>query len=709
MTFDSHPLRHGAALALSTLALLAGAALPARASHVGEDAAVDQQTVSATDQLLSALRQFENAPESVRAARTQQLVQLAQARQERLLRLLERNPRLAAMRLLPPGLRERFPAAARAWVEEDVRASGSVLASVADDFARGVSHQQFLFQSSPSAAALALSLADGADAERALLALAGKRVSVEGTRLGGHLLVRSRSQLVALDGSTSTGTVVTTTPKVQGAQKTLVILASFTDKPLSCSAADVQGRVFGGTGSTVNTAFLESSRNLVSFNGNVVGPFPINYSSTGSCDYSAWASAAEAAARAAGVDPSQYARVNYVTPANSSCGWTGLAYMPGRQSWVQACSSTGVYTHELGHNLSLHHATTPGSEYGDASDPMGGARNVRHNGANQAMAGWVPTGSLIDVSSSGSYSVGLLGGESGSSAQVLRLRKADTAEYYYLSLREAVGLDAGLPSTALNTISVHRATGSLPAKTVLLANLGVGQTYSDTVNGIQVLNQGVSGSSATVAVSFGGGSCARSAPAVSVSPASQSGSPGVSRSYAVSVTNTNSAGCGSGSFSLSQALPPGFSGGWSTGSLSIAAGASANATFTATPSSSAVDGSYTLDLTATDTAGSASTVHAAYVLMTVANTPPVIASITPASGSTVSGKMSTIGAAVSDDTGVASVEFYVDGKLLARDTSAPYSANWNLRKAGKGTATIKVRATDTAGAVSEATSTVTVN
>ena len=71
--------------------------------------------------------------------------------------------------------------------------------------------------------------------------------------------------------------------------------------------------------------------------------------------------------------------------------------MPGRQSWVQSCAATGVYSHEFGHNLSLHHAGTPSAEYGDGSDPMGGAKTVLHNAANRVMAGWMAPGTVVDV------------------------------------------------------------------------------------------------------------------------------------------------------------------------------------------------------------------------------------------------------------------------------------------------------------------------
>ena len=147
--------------------------------------------------------------------------------------------------------------------------------------------------------------------------------------------------------------------------------------------------------------------------------------------------------------------------------------MPGKQSWVQACGATGVFSHELGHNLSLHHASTPNSEYGDGSDPMGGARMVDHNGANRTMAGWMPAGSVLDVGTGqlvrardgvDQCAVGVAAGAAHRQARQPRvlLRRA---------CAQAMNLDAGLSSAYLDNVSVHRATGTLPARTYLLQNL----------------------------------------------------------------------------------------------------------------------------------------------------------------------------------------------------------------------------------------------
>ena len=698
------------------LALGLGAGwLPAHATHVGEDLTADQQVVASNDQLLNGLRQWENAPPAVREARLRQLVQLAAQRQERLLRLLDRNPKLAALRLLPDELRAKLPAAAQVHMEQEVQIQGAAFAAVGDDFARGITQQKFFLQVA-NGARFELHMADAAGSTRDMLGWAGKQLNVGATQLDGRLIVRDkrRAQVVAAGATTTaTGGTVAATTVVQGSQKTLAILVNFTDKALTCTAVDVSNRIFGTTGATVNTNYQQSSRGLVSFTGQAVGPFNIPYVSGGTCDYSGWGAAADNAARAAGVDPALFSRVSYVLPGGTTCGWSGLAYMPGKQSWIAACSATGIYSHEFGHNLSLHHAATPTSEYGDGSDPMGGAAMVGHNGANVVMAGWLPAGGVVDVTVGGSYALTALEYASASTPQVLRINKPDTAEKYYISLRQAVGQDATtLPAVFQNSLSVHRSTGTLPAKTYLLQNLAVGQSFSDAGNGITVSLQGISGSVATVNVAVGGGggggsTCTPGAPVVALAPASKNASAGASVAYSLSVTNQNSSGCGTSTFNLSHAMPVGFSASLPA-SLAIAAGATASATLQVYTPSSATNATYGFDATAADSGagGASSMAHGAVVIYSDA-TPPTLAITSPVNGANVGGRMVSISASASDASGIQAVEFYVDGVLLARDTSAPYSANWNLRKVAAGPHNIRVRAVDNAGNATESTVTIT--
>ena len=698
-------------------AALLGALPMAQASHVGDAVVADQQLVSASNQFLAALAQWERLAPSLKASNLAGLVQLAQARQMLMIALVQTDAKVAAARMLPKPLRARIPAQAAAYVEDEVHVQGTSFINVADNFASGISHATFKIQGNAGTPPQNVYLADPTGTERDLHKLAGKKLSFDAMRVGDFLVLLDKKKVQAAGSTTpSTSTAVASSTAVQGDQRTLSILVNFNDKAIACTAADVANRVSGTSGVTVNTLFKDSSRGLVSFSGTAVGPYPINYSSTGSCDPVAWGVAAENAALAGGFDPAQYSRVSYVLPRNTTCGWSGLAFMPGRQSWIQACEATGLHAHELGHNLALHHAATPAAEYGDASDPMGGAQAIGLNGANRVMAGWQPVGTVLDVTNAGSYSVATVSDTTiVSMPQVLRLAKADSAESYYVSLREAMAYDTALGTQFVNTLSVHRATGTLPTKTYLLQLLAAGQTFTDATNGITITNQGATNGVAGVGVTMAAAACARSAPAVSLSPASQTAAPGSALSYTMTVLNNNSAACGTSTFNLSQVVPAGFSATLSATSLALSAAASGSVTWTASSLSTTPGGTYGLDATATDASATASvgTNHASYVVYSVptADTTPPLVSITgPAANSILAGgKTVSISATASDASGVQAVEFYLDGTLLVRDTSSPYAASWITRKASKGAHTIKARAIDNAGNAAEHSITVTVN
>ncbi|HVX48413.1 MAG TPA: Ig-like domain-containing protein [Candidatus Saccharimonadales bacterium] len=91
-------------------------------------------------------------------------------------------------------------------------------------------------------------------------------------------------------------------------------------------------------------------------------------------------------------------------------------------------------------------------------------------------------------------------------------------------------------------------------------------------------------------------------------------------------------------------------------------------------------------------------------------TAPTVSVTAPSSGSTVSGSVN-VTANASDDTGVAGVQFKLDGNNLgSEDTSSPYSATWNTATASNGTHTLTAVARDAAGNTKTSASvTVTVN
>jgi hypothetical protein len=79
-------------------------------------------------------------------------------------------------------------------------------------------------------------------------------------------------------------------------------------------------------------------------------------------------------------------------------------------------------------------------------------------------------------------------------------------------------------------------------------------------------------------------------------------------------------------------------------------------------------------------------------------TPPTASITFPANNATASGTVS-VTASASDNVGVTSVEFYVNGVLKATDTSTPYLYSWNTAALAAGAYTLSVKAYDAAGNV----------
>jgi len=111
------------------------------------------------------------------------------------------------------------------------------------------------------------------------------------------------------------------------------------------------------------------------------------------------------------------------------------------------------------------------------------------------------------------------------------------------------------------------------------------------------------------------------------------------------------------------------------------------------------NGAHTLTPTAKDAAGN---ITGTAITVTVSNlgdtAAPSISITSPANGSTVSGNVS-VNVSASDNVGVANVELYVDGRLTATATSAPFATRWNARREASGPHTLQCKAYDAAGNV----------
>jgi len=112
-----------------------------------------------------------------------------------------------------------------------------------------------------------------------------------------------------------------------------------------------------------------------------------------------------------------------------------------------------------------------------------------------------------------------------------------------------------------------------------------------------------------------------------------------------------------------------------------------------------IDGSHTLNVTATDNSNNTTTIQTHH--FTVDNTAPTITATAPGDGVFVHGTSAAITGNASDaGSGVASMSFTIDdGSVIAPivDNSAPFAATFNSKLLPDGTHTVHVTATDMAG------------
>ncbi len=155
---------------------------------------------------------------------------------------------------------------------------------------------------------------------------------------------------------------------VLGGRKTAVIAFNFATNPTTqpWTIPEIRSSIFTA-GDSTSAFFREESYNQLwltgrtgNLDGDVYGWYTLPVAPVG-CQsptnaYRNWATLAKNAAAANGFNENDYQHVMYVFPSGSDCEWAGLAYMPGRESWINADLSVRVTGHELGHNLGIHHA-----------------------------------------------------------------------------------------------------------------------------------------------------------------------------------------------------------------------------------------------------------------------------------------------------------------------------------------------------------------
>jgi hypothetical protein len=602
---------------------------------------------------------------------------------------------------------------------------GTVAVAVEDDFARGRATRRYFLEEQHLGQRFELKLSDPQGRQLRT----GQRIRVRGVVQGGAL-----SADVQSDGVTVLAEPMAAAPVA--ARKALVMLVDITDSTSTTSrvSAECDGAtaksadiMFGSqTGAAnVDGCYQDSSFGALGFGGttypgsalDVIRVAVTEAAALGSvCNYTAWGSAADKAASAAGVTLANYQHRVYVVPANAGCGWAGLAYVGcgnSCQSWIkayqgQACGYSDAYAHELGHNLGMWHASTDTNndgtldcEYCDTSDFMGYALpNLRTlSGPHKVQMGWASGARVVDGSAGGTFTVSALELKAAAFPQVVKV-VPNGGDTYYLSLRSAIGYDAGIPSAAthLDKLAVHRWNGS--GNTRFITTLGDGQAYNDAASGLTVRQLSHTADSATFEV---GTTCAAQAPAVTIGPSSQGAGAELpaTRTYSLTVTNRDSAACGTQTFALTSVLPAGWTGGVATAALALAPGASGTVNLEVTAPAGTSAGSFTVKGGTVASPGhDAVTASATFWVDTIAPLAPT------GLRATVKANKVTLSWAAAADTGGSGIARYRVLRNSAQ-VGSPVSTTYTDAP-GTGTFTYTVVAVDGAGNLSPVSSAVTV-
>jgi M6 family metalloprotease-like protein len=351
---------------------------------------------------------------------------------------------------------------------------------------------------------------------QAVHALAGRRVRAHGEK---------RNGVFAATGGVQ-ATSEATAAAVTGPKSVAVLLFNFSNNSTvqPWTPAYVRGVVFDNS-SSVDDYLRDASYGQLSLTGDVHGWYTIDATNAG-CAYTTWASQARSKATAAGVDLSAYQYIVYAFPQATSCGWAGLAYLPGTGSWINGAMTLRVVSHEVSHNLGVHHASTLAcstgtftgtctqSEYGDPFTVMGSAQTRHHVNWHRAQLGWLTD--VQTVTASGTYLV--TPAELSGTPRLVRVARND-GTYLNLEFRQPWGIfdnfSAADPVVNGVSIRIAPATTSIVQSKLVDANpgtatfsdaaLGVGQTVVDPTTGVSLTTVSVGPSGASVSIQMPGG------------------------------------------------------------------------------------------------------------------------------------------------------------------------------------------------------------
>lgn len=465
----------------------------------------------------------------------------------------------------------------------------------------------------------------------------GAYLKVEGVKVG--------NQVAAAGGSvTGYDEVAAAGCSTTGGQNTAVLVVTFPGVTPPATVQQVYDVFFATTGRSVDGYWKDASNGTAWATGNVFGVYTLDRTYT--CDeYNLMRSAAIAAADADVFFPN-YTRLFIVFPNPGGCSWAGLGNLgcptlssPGdgsfiaSTSWVLANYYTNrdngvkLSTHEGGHNLTLHHASSRDfgaealgplgaagtlSEYGDVFSTMG-YWNLGHYAApHKQRLTWLSSGSnILTVESSGTYNLQPFS-QNPPGLKALKVRRGTgNNAWLWVEYRQPVGTyDSTLGAQAFSGALIHFEDSTTGTHTHLLdytpetsswtdPALAATKSWTDPYSNVTIAVQTATASALMVNVTFGAVPCVAANPTVSISPSNPSAQAGNNVNYTVSVTNNDSSGCSGSTFNLNSTLPNLWASSFASGALTLNPGQNGSTTMTKTVPAGTPTGTYAVNALAT--------------------------------------------------------------------------------------------------------------
>jgi len=578
--------------------------------------------------------------------------------------------------------------------------------------------------------------------------VSGDSLTAKGIRVGNVIAAGSTTAKAGTNEAVA-GAGCTTT----GVQNSAIILVQFPTigLPAGVTPSSVWDIFFSPSGRSVNNYWTEASYGKASTTGNVFGPYTLDRIYT--CDeYTAMRSAAIAAADA-DVNFQQYTRIFLVFPNPGSCGWAGLGTLgcsslssadgtfTASTSWLLATYMTSrdngvkLSTHEGGHNLTLHHASsrdfgteplgpvgTTGtlSEYGDPQSTMGSWNFGQYAAPHKVRMGWLSGANVVTTETNGSYTLLPYELNTGN-LQALKIRRGTgNNAWLWLEFRQSIGqYDSTFGSQIYTGALAHYEDSTTSTYTHLLdftpatdsyADASLIGNFTDPYSNLSVSVSNATSSGVSVAVNYGPIPCVRNQPTVSISPNNPSIYWGTNVNYTVTVTNNDSTGCTASTFNVASTAPTDWVTSLSALTLTLNPTQSGNVTMTKT-APTGILGTYAVNATVSDANHAATGTGNCTVTAPPA---PINITLNPLPATVAVRSTVNISAVVTQEIGgavipAASVTFTVvrsgtaTTKIVATNSSGV--ATWSYKAQQKGTYTVTASAssggaTDSAGSAS---------